>query len=145
MGRVPRRHLAFLLSSPARRSWAWQCQNRPRPCATPRFAAVLARDRSRCADRRGASADPVSKEKSASLAPTRMTTGDQPRRTREPRRRPSPTDLDQDGKLGFEEWAVKTIDKFEGADGDDDANLSAAEYAATAPKPKARKPACACG
>jgi len=52
-------------------------------------------------------------------------------------------DLNQDGKLGFEEWAVKTIDKFEGADADKNNWLTAAEYAATAPKRKA-KPACAC-
>ena len=64
----------------------------------------------------------------------------------EPRRKTfSRLDVNQDGKLGFEEWAVKTIDKFEGADADKNAALSAAEYAATAPKPKAKKPACACG
>ena len=34
----------------------------------------------------------------------------------EPRRKPfAKLDLDKDGKLSFEEWAVKTIDKFEGA------------------------------
>ena len=53
-------------------------------------------------------------------------------------------DLDQDGKLSFEEWAVKTIDKFTEADADKSKALTPAEYAATAPKPKA-KPACACG
>ena len=54
-------------------------------------------------------------------------------------------DLNQDGKLAFEDWAVKTIDKFEGADGDRNAALTPAEYAATAPKPQPRKQACACG
>ena len=64
----------------------------------------------------------------------------------EPRRKTfSRLDVNQDGKLGFEELAVKTIDKFEGADADQNAALSPAEYAATAPKPKAKKPACACG
>ena len=64
----------------------------------------------------------------------------------EPRRKAfAKLDSNQDGKLGFEEWAVKTIDKFEGADGDKNAALTASEYAATAPKPKAKKPACACG
>jgi hypothetical protein len=53
-------------------------------------------------------------------------------------------DLNQDGKLSFEEWAVKTIDKYKDANYDGDGWLSAAEYAATAPKPKAKKPACAC-
>ena len=63
----------------------------------------------------------------------------------EPRRKAfARLDLNQDGKLGFEEWAVKTIDKFQGADGDRNAALTAAEYAATAPKPKAKKAACGC-
>ena len=53
-------------------------------------------------------------------------------------------DVNQDGKLSFEEWAVKTIDKFETADVDKNKALTAVEYAATAPKRKA-KPACACG
>ena len=64
----------------------------------------------------------------------------------EPRRKAfARLDLDQDGKLGFEEWAVKTIDRFEGADGDKNASLTPAEYAATAPKRKAKKATCACG
>ncbi len=63
----------------------------------------------------------------------------------EPRRKAfAKLDSNQDGKLGFEEWAVKTIDKFEGADGDKNALLTAAEYAATAPKPKAAKARCGC-
>jgi len=53
-------------------------------------------------------------------------------------------DLNQDGKLSFEEWAVKTIDKFNEAVADKNKALSAAEYAATAPKVKP-KPACSCG
>ena len=52
-------------------------------------------------------------------------------------------DLNQDGKLSFEEWAVKTIDKFAVADADNSKALNPAEYAGTAPKRKA-KPACAC-
>jgi hypothetical protein len=53
--------------------------------------------------------------------------------------------LDRDGNnlLTFEEWAVKTSDKFAGADTDSDSELSPAEFAATAPKRKA-KPSCAC-
>ena len=63
----------------------------------------------------------------------------------EPRRKAwAKLDLDLDGKLSFEEWAVKTITKFEAADGDDSKALSAAEYAATAPKVKAKR-ACSCG
>ena len=63
----------------------------------------------------------------------------------EPRRKAyAKLDLNGDGKLSFEEWAVKTIDKFEGADADDSKALTAAEFATTAPKRKA-KPACSCG
>jgi hypothetical protein len=53
-------------------------------------------------------------------------------------------DLNRDGKLSFEEWAIKTIDKFATADTDKNKWLAPAEYASTAPKRKAR-PACACG
>lgn len=63
----------------------------------------------------------------------------------EPRRKAfAKLDVDQDGKLSFEEWAVRTIDKFEKADADGNDSLSRAEYATTAPKPKPKKPACAC-
>ena len=64
----------------------------------------------------------------------------------EPRRKPfAKLDVNGDGKLSFEEWAVKTIDKFDEADKDKSKALTPAEYATTAPKPKAKKPACACG
>ena len=52
-------------------------------------------------------------------------------------------DSNGDGRLSFEEWAVKTLDKFSGADGDRSNWLSPAEYATTAPKPAKRK-RCAC-
>lgn len=53
--------------------------------------------------------------------------------------------LDKDGNnlLSFEEWAVKTSDRFAGADADKDAKLTRAEFATTAPKRKAT-PKCAC-
>lgn len=64
----------------------------------------------------------------------------------EPRRKAfAKLDVNSDGKLSFEEWAVRTIDKFEGADADDNEALTPAEYATTAPKPRPKKPACACG
>ena len=64
----------------------------------------------------------------------------------EPRRKAfARLDLDQDGKLSFEEWAVRTIDKFAEADADGNKALTPAEYATTAPKPRPKKPACACG
>ena len=53
--------------------------------------------------------------------------------------------LDKDGNnlLDFEEWAVATVDKFEGADADGDNELTPGEFATTAPK-RRRKPRCAC-
>ncbi len=63
----------------------------------------------------------------------------------EPRRKPfAKLDLNHDGTLSFEEWAVKTITKFETADGDRSKGLTRAEYATTAPKPKKKKPQCDC-
>ena len=63
----------------------------------------------------------------------------------EPRRKAyAKLDINQDGKLSFEEWAVRTIDKFEDADADKSKWLTPAEYATTAPKRKP-KPACSCG
>lgn len=49
--------------------------------------------------------------------------------------------LDKDGNnlLDFEEWAVATVDKFEGADADGDNKLTPAEFATTAPRPKKRR------
>tara|TARA_B110001454_G_scaffold195827_2_gene198350 strand:+ start:2089 stop:2553 length:465 start_codon:yes stop_codon:yes gene_type:complete len=53
--------------------------------------------------------------------------------------------LDTDGNnlLSFEEWAVKTADRFAGADGNGDGKLTRAEFATTAPKPEP-KPKCRC-
>ena len=53
--------------------------------------------------------------------------------------------LDKDGNnlLTFEEWAVATVDKFEGADANGDRELSPGEFATTKPKPvKTRRCAC---
>ena len=62
----------------------------------------------------------------------------------EPRRKPfAKLDVNQDGKLSFEEWAIRTIDKYEGANDDKNGWLTPAEYASTAPKRKA-KPKCGC-
>ena len=63
----------------------------------------------------------------------------------EPRRKAfAKLDVNGNGVLSFEEWAVKTIDKFKTADADRSAALTRAEYATTAPKPKAKKPLCDC-
>ena len=63
----------------------------------------------------------------------------------EPRRKAfAKLDVNQDGKLSFEEWGVKTIDKFAEADADKNKALTPAEYATTAPKPRPKKPTCAC-
>jgi hypothetical protein len=52
-------------------------------------------------------------------------------------------DLNGNGALSFEEWAVKTIDKYHGADRDRTGWLTPAEYATTAPPPP-KKPKCGC-
>lgn len=46
--------------------------------------------------------------------------------------------LDKDGNnlLSFEEWAVRTVDRFDGADANHDGKLTRAEFATTAPEPK---------
>ena len=63
----------------------------------------------------------------------------------EPRRKPfAKLDVNGDGTLSFEEWAVKTVDKFNGADKDRSGFLTPAEFATTAPKPAKRKAACSC-
>ena len=52
-------------------------------------------------------------------------------------------DANGNGTLSFEEWAVKSIDKFKGADRDRSGWLTPAEYATTAPPPPKPKK-CAC-
>ncbi|GMM94395.1 hypothetical protein [Qipengyuania sp. MTN3-11] len=53
--------------------------------------------------------------------------------------------LDADGNnlLSFEEWAVATATRFDGADADGDRELTPSEFATTAPTRRA-KPACRC-
>ena len=52
-------------------------------------------------------------------------------------------DKNGNGTLSFEEWAVRTVDKFAGADADKSGWLTPAEFEKT--KPKARsKPSCSC-
>ena len=52
-------------------------------------------------------------------------------------------DLNGNGTLSFEEWAVRTIDKFKGADRDRSGWLTPAEYATTAPPPPKHR-RCSC-
>ncbi len=62
----------------------------------------------------------------------------------EPRRKAfAKLDSNGNGSLSFEEWAVKTVDKFAGADGDRSGWLTPAEYETTKPAPRP-KPKCAC-
>jgi len=53
--------------------------------------------------------------------------------------------LDQDGNnlLTFEEWAVTTSDRFAEMDADEDGDLTPAEFATSAPKPRSA-PRCNC-
>jgi hypothetical protein len=52
-------------------------------------------------------------------------------------------DADHNNLLSFEEWAVKTSDRFRGADRNGDQALSREEFATTKPKP-AKQPVCRC-
>jgi len=52
-------------------------------------------------------------------------------------------DANANGSLSFEEWEVKTIGKFKGADRDRNGILTAAEYATTAPPPPKHR-SCSC-
>lgn len=52
-------------------------------------------------------------------------------------------DKDGDNLLSFEEWAIKTGERFASADANRDGRLTPPEFATTAPKPSA-KPRCDC-
>lgn len=54
-------------------------------------------------------------------------------------------DTNGDGKLSFEEWAAKSIAKFNGADVDKSGTLNRTEFATTAPKRRPPGSKCACG
>lgn len=63
----------------------------------------------------------------------------------EPRRKAfARLDKDGSGTLSFDEWAVRTVDKFASADADRTGWLTPAEYATTAPKPPKRRTVCSC-
>ncbi|MEO0461898.1 MAG: hypothetical protein AAF127_02130 [Pseudomonadota bacterium] len=53
-------------------------------------------------------------------------------------------DVDNNNLLTFEEWAVTTVNRFEGMDANGNDQLTPAEFATSAPKPKKKKPRCAC-
>ena len=114
------------------------------PAPTPRFAPATT-PKTLSPIGQAPSADPRSKEEKRFA---RVDKNDDGRISLaelvEPRRKAfARLDLDHDGKLGFEEWASKTIVKYEDANDDGNNWLTPAEYAATAPKRKA-KPSCSC-
>lgn len=130
---------AFLL-------WQGQAQEPEALQAAPPPATLLPPGQALAPIPQAPSADPKSKEEKRFA---RADKNDDGRITLaeliEPRRKPfAKLDINRDGKLSFEEWAVKTIDKFEGADSDKSKALTPAEFATTAPKRRA-KPAGACG
>jgi hypothetical protein len=53
-------------------------------------------------------------------------------------------DVNANGALSFDEWAAKTIEKFQGADKDRSGWLAPAEYALTAPPPPKHPLKCGC-
>ena len=138
---------SLLLVTGAFLIWQGRAQGPTMPAAPPPRLAANAAPISLARIPRALTADPANKEQK------RFARADKDKNGRitlaelvDPRRKAyTKLDLNQDGKLSFEEWAVKTIDKFNEADEDKNKALSAAEYATTAPKPKAAKPACSCG
>jgi hypothetical protein len=53
--------------------------------------------------------------------------------------------VDGNNLLTFEEWAVTTVDRFDGADADGDGKLTQREFATTAPKrPASARKSCRC-
>ncbi len=52
-------------------------------------------------------------------------------------------DVDGNNLLTFDEWSVKTSNRFKGADANGDGNLNRSEFATTKPKPKLH-PDCKC-
>jgi hypothetical protein len=135
----------FLLLTGAFLFWQGKAEKPVIPNAPPpRLAAVTPMPLSPIPN--APSADPKSKEEK------RFARADKDENGRitlaelvEPRRKAyAKLDVNQDGKLSFEEWAVRTIDKFEEADADKSKTLTPAEYATTAPKRKP-KPTCSCG
>lgn len=52
-------------------------------------------------------------------------------------------DLDHNNLLSFQEWAVRTSNRFSGADGNRDGALTREEFATTKPKP-GKHPVCRC-
>ncbi len=149
MGRVLAGIACFLLLiTGATLMWRGSARGPDTPAApAPRFAAAVTTATPTLAPiAQAPSADPKSKEEKRFA---RSVKNDNGRITLaelvEPRRKAfAKLDINQDGKLAFEEWAVKTIDKFESADGDKNASLTVAKFAATAPKAKANKARCSC-
>ena len=77
------------------------------------------------------------------LAGSRATGSNAPARTRSANGYAVNGDRNGNGALSFDEWAVKSIEKFQGADRDRSGWLTPAEYATTAPPPPKRK-RCSC-
>lgn len=134
----------FLLLTGAFLLWQGRAQQPALAAPPPRLAAATS-PMTMSPIPQAPSADPKSKEEK------RFARADKDENGRitlaelvEPRRKTyAKLDVNADGKLSFEEWAVRTIDKFEGADADKSKWLTPAEYATTAPKRKP-KPACSC-
>lgn len=134
----------FLLLTGAFLLWQGRAQQPALAAPPPRLAAATS-PMTMSPIPQAPSADPKSKEEK------RFARADKDENGRitlaelvEPRRKAyAKLDVNADGKLSFEEWAVRTIDKFEGADADKSKWLTPAEYATTAPKRKP-KPACSC-
>ncbi|MFW5634485.1 MAG: hypothetical protein ACOCYR_06300 [Erythrobacter sp.] len=53
-------------------------------------------------------------------------------------------DVDGNNLLTFEEWAVTTAERFDAMDANRDGELTPAEFATSAPKPRPKSPECRC-
>jgi hypothetical protein len=111
---------------------------------------VLAKSRAARAEAARTATSPCHKSVDGDLASSARGAGGEPEKPIEseevlgPRRKAfAKLDANANGSLSFEEWAVKSIDKFKGADRDRSGWLTAAEYATTAPPPPKKKQ-CSC-
>lgn len=138
----------FLMMTGAFLFWQSKAQEPPLPQAPPPLLAAPAAEEDAPATRtvrRAPEATPKSREQKRFA---RADKDDDGRITRaelfEPRRKAyAKLDRNGNGTLSFEEWAVRTVDKFAGADKDRTGWLTPAEFATTAPKPT-RRTGCSC-
>ena len=137
---------AFLLLTGAFLIWQSRAEHAPSlpgaPAATTTSSASLF---AASATLQAPEASPKTREEKRFSRADRNKDGKiEPNELLDPRRKAfAKLDTNGNGSLSFEEWAAKTIGKFQGADRDHNGILTAAEYATTAPPPP-KHPGCSC-